>query len=64
MEGLSQFNVTTDPSSPATMPEKEERTFYLYRDGYLPQELALGHLVFGTYVRPTKGRQCPMEPLR
>jgi len=45
------------------MPEKEERTFYLYSDGYMPQELALGHLVFGTYVRPTKGRQCPMEPV-
>jgi hypothetical protein len=45
------------------MPENEERTFFFYSDGYLPQELGLGHLVFGTYTRPTTGRQCSMELL-
>ncbi|KAH6696777.1 hypothetical protein F5X68DRAFT_185822 [Plectosphaerella plurivora] len=46
------------------MPEKEERTFFLYSDGYSSQELGLGHLVFGNFAKPTKGRQCSMEPLR
>jgi len=46
------------------MPRNDDHTFFLYSDGCSPQDLALGHLVFGSYATPNHGHYCRMpKPL-
>ncbi|KAK3339812.1 hypothetical protein B0T25DRAFT_466645 [Lasiosphaeria hispida] len=46
------------------MPRHDDHTFFLYSDGCSPQDLALGHLVFGSYATPNHGHYCRMpKPL-
>ncbi|KAF2718404.1 hypothetical protein K431DRAFT_274846 [Polychaeton citri CBS 116435] len=41
------------------MPSKEEPTFYSYVQGRHPDELRLGHIVFGSYRAPTQEPRSP-----
>jgi len=42
----------------------EEGTYFVYRKGYHPDELALGHLVLEDYANPSKRKFQPFPRLR
>ncbi|KAK4116048.1 hypothetical protein N656DRAFT_825975 [Canariomyces notabilis] len=46
------------------MPSRDELTFFLYRDGYQPQELYLGHLVFDFLFHQVLAAESTRETVR